>query len=87
MGIRLVLGRSGSGKSGYLYDSIIDESESRPEQRFFVLVPDQFTMQTQKDIVSRHPKRGIMNIEVMSFNRLAFRIFSETGFEDLPVLD
>ena len=87
MGIRLILGRSGSGKSSYLYDRIMNESESKPEQRFFVLVPDQFTMQTQKDIVSRHPKRGIMNIEVMSFNRLAFRIFSETGFEDLPVLD
>ena len=32
--------------------------------RFFILVPDQFTMQTQKDLVSLHDRKGIMNIDV-----------------------
>ena len=33
------------------------------------------------------PGHGIMNIDVQSFVRLAFRVFSETGAGNLPVLD
>ena len=87
MGIRLILGRSGSGKSSMLYDTLIQRSVIEPEKRFYLLVPDQFTMQIQKDIISRHPDKGIMNIEILSFSRLAFRIFGETGADQLSVLD
>ena len=41
-----------------------------PEGRFFIPVPDQFTMQTQKDLVGLHDRKGIMNIDVLSFGRL-----------------
>lgn len=44
-------------------------------------------MQTQKDLVMQHPNHGIMNIDVLSFVRLAYRIFEETGGQALPVLD
>lgn len=44
-------------------------------------------MQTQKDLVMQHPNHGIMNIDVLSFVRLAYRIFEETGGQTLPVLD
>ena len=44
-------------------------------------------MQTQKDLVSMHPRKGIMNIDVLSFGRLAYRVFEETGGSSLPVLD
>lgn len=44
-------------------------------------------MQTQKDLVMQHPNHGIMNIDVLSFVRLAYRIFEETGGQSLPVLD
>ena len=58
-----------------------------PTREFIVLVPEQFTMQTQKDLVSMHPRKGIMNIDILSFARLAYRVFEETGGEKLPVLD
>lgn len=44
-------------------------------------------MQTQKDLVMQHPNHGIMNIDVLSFVRLAYRVFEETGGQALPVLD
>ena len=75
MSLQLILGNSGSGKSRYLYEKIIEESLAHPEKNFLVVVPEQFTMQTQKEIVGLHPKHGIMNIDVLSFKRLAYRVF------------
>ena len=87
MPLQFVFGPSGSGKSYYLYHHMIDESIKHPEQNYIVLVPEQFTMQTQKDLVLMHPHHGIMNIDVLSFGRLAYRVFEETGGGTLPVLD
>ena len=87
MSLQFIFGPSGSGKSYGLYRYIVDESIRRPRQNYVVLVPEQFTMQTQKDLVAAHPRRGIMNIDVLSFGRLAYRVFEEIGGEVLPVLD
>lgn len=43
-------------------------------------------MQTQKDLVMAHPRGGIMNIDVLSFQRLAHRIFEEVGADQRSVL-
>ena len=87
MSLQFIFGPSGSGKSHYLYNYIIEESQKYSRQNYIVLVPEQFTMQTQKDLVTKHPDRGIMNIDVLSFGRLAYRVFEETGGGNLPVLD
>lgn len=87
MALQFILGNSGSGKSHYLYQHIIEESLCHPDVNFLILVPEQFTMQTQKDLVSMHPKKGIMNIDVLSFGRLAHRIFEEVGGDDRVILD
>lgn len=87
MSLQLILGGSGSGKTTFLYDKIIHESICHPEQLYFIIVPEQFTMQTQKDIVTRHPHHGTMNIDIVSFQRLAYRIFEELAVEQLKVLD
>ena len=44
-------------------------------------------MQTQMELVHRHPRGGILNIDVVSFSRLAYRIFEETGAGKEIVLD
>ena len=87
MSLKFIFGPSGSGKSQFLYNRIVEKSEAHPERQFIVLVPEQFTMQTQKDLVAAHPAHGIMNIDVLSFARLAYRVFEETGGGQLPVLD
>ncbi len=87
MSLQLILGGSGSGKTTYLYDAVIRASMEHPRQQYFVIVPEQFTMQAQKDIVTRHPRHGTMNIDIVSFNRLAYRIFEELAVENLAVLD
>ena len=80
------MGNSGSGKSHFLYQKVIEESKKHPDQNYMVIVPEQFTMQTQKDLVMLHPDKGIMNIDVLSFRRLAHRIFEEVGADHRIVL-
>ena len=87
MALQLILGGSGSGKTTYLYDEVIRLSMEHPQEQYFLIVPEQFTMQTQKDIVTRHPNHGTMNIDIVSFARLAYRIFEELAVEQLSVLD
>lgn len=87
MSLQFIFGNSGSGKSHYLYQHIIEESMKFPEKNYIVLVPEQFTMQTQKELVAKHPRHGIMNIDVLSFARLAFRVLEETGQGKRTVLD
>ena len=86
MSLQLILGNSGSGKSHLMYQKIIDTSTEHPKKNFMVIVPEQFTMQTQKELVMLHPNKGIMNIDVLSFPRLAHRIFEETGEDRRLVL-
>ena len=87
MSLRFYIGGSGCGKSYQLYTEIIKRSMQEPKTNFLIIVPDQFTMQTQMDFVKSHPRGGIMNIDVLSFGRLSHRIFEEVGGNDAPVLD
>lgn len=87
MSLQLILGSSGAGKSRCLYEKLIQESIENPNKNFILIVPEQFSMQTQKDIVELHPKHGVMNIDIVSFGRLSYRVFEEVGALQLPVLD
>lgn len=87
MGLQLVVGGSGAGKSEYIYKDIISESMANPGRNYIVVVPEQYTMATQKKLVNMHPNKGILNIDVVSFDRLAYKVFEEIGGENRLVLD
>ncbi|MCL2717651.1 MAG: PD-(D/E)XK nuclease family protein [Lachnospiraceae bacterium] len=87
MSLQFYIGAAGAGKSWKLNHDLIEWSLKEPNKRFLIIVPDQFTMHTQMELVKLHPNRGILNIEVLSFGRLSFRIFEEVGASKLAVLD
>ena len=87
MSLQFILGNSGAGKSYFLFQHIIQEAEKHPEKNYLVIVPEQFTMQTQKELVSLSTNHGIMNVDVLSFQRLAYRVLQETGGENRAVLE
>lgn len=80
MSLQFITGGSGSGKSTMLYRMISKEAAEHPNQKYIVLVPDQFTLETQKTLVELSGRGGILNIDVLSFHRLAYR-----AFEEVPV--
>lgn len=81
MGVTVVKGRAGSGKSRMLMGRIRDMIKD-PLRKVLVIVPGQLTFETEKDIMAACGVRGIMGLEVLSLQRLALRILEETG---LPV--
>lgn len=87
MSLQFILGNSGSGKSYQLYKQIIEESVRSPEKNFLVIVPEQFTMQTQHKVAAMHPDGGLLGIDILSFQRLAHRIFEEVGADRRTVLE
>ncbi|SFN83028.1 DNA helicase/exodeoxyribonuclease V, subunit B [Pseudobutyrivibrio sp. UC1225] len=87
MSLSLIVGSSGSGKSTNIYSRIIQESMEHKDKNYLVIVPEQYTMSTQRLLVSMHPNKCIMNIDVLSFNRLAYRVFEELGTAVQSVLD
>lgn len=87
MSLRFCFGPSGSGKSHRIYEEIMQRAAEEPGRNLLIIVPDQFTMQTQKDLVMRSDRDGILNIDVLSFGRLSHRILEEVGTKEMPVLD
>ena len=87
MSLQIVAGGSGAGKSTYIYSDVIEKSMKYPEKNYIVVVPEQYTMATQKKLVDSHPRKGILNIDVVSFERLSYKVFEEIGGQNHPVLD
>lgn len=78
-GIRYFLGRTGSGKSYRMMEEIVADLKKAGDYPLLLLVPEQFTLQAERDLIEKMNLPGIMRVEVLSFTRLAFRVFNEVG--------
>ncbi len=82
MSVRFVLGRAGSGKTELVLRELSEALErDTTTQRLVLLVPEQATFQMQRALVARSRRRGFWRAEVLSFSRLAHRVFAELGCE------
>lgn len=80
MGLRFILGRAGTGKSGRAFDEIKEKSIKDPQgQPIFYLVPDQMTFEQEYSLFEDEALQGSIRTQVVSFSRLAWRILQETG--------
>lgn len=87
MALQFILGNSGSGKTTYMYQQVVEEASRNPLKDYLVIVPEQFTMQTQRMLVDLAPNKAIMNIDVLSFKRLAYRVFDDLGIKTDEILE
>jgi ATP-dependent helicase/nuclease subunit B len=86
MALQFILGASGTGKTTYLYDTVTALASKNPDTTYYFIVPEQFTLATQKALVQCNPAGGIFNIDVLSLARLAHKVFEELGREQRKVL-
>ena len=87
MALKFILGNSGCGKTEYMYEQVVRLAEANPKKNYLCLVPEQYTMQTQRKLVDLSTNHAIMNIDVLSFQRLAYRVFDELGLGEISILE
>lgn len=91
MGLRFVLGRSGSGKTARVLDDIATELTRQSHgPPLVLLVPEQSTFQMEQALLERlrthHSRSAFLRAEVLSFQRLAWRVLSSLGGESHPAI-
>lgn len=80
MGLRFLLGRAGTGKSGRTMDEIKEKLLADPQgPPIFYMVPDQMTFQQEYTLFKDEAIQGSIRAQVVSFSRLAWRVLQETG--------
>ncbi len=81
MSVRFVIGRAGSGKTHRCLEAVRARLRVEPVDGppLLLLVPEQASFQAEKTLVETPDVPGFTRCQVLSFNRLAFRIFAEAG--------
>ena len=87
MGLRFIIGRAGTGKTHLCIEEIIHQSNTGAKRQILI-VPEQFTSQAERDLIAATEQNAILTAEVLSFGRLAHRVFSKKGIGNhLPLGD
>ena len=76
MKLKIIYGKSGSGKSTYLFN-YIKNIISNP-QKIYIITPEQFSYTSERKLLESTNGAAI-NVEVLTFSRMAHRVITETG--------
>lgn len=79
MSLRFIYGRAGCGKTHFCLDELKTKIEGQQNSSMFLIVPEQYTFQAERDLIAMLQSGGILKNEVLSFRRLSFRVFNEVG--------
>jgi ATP-dependent helicase/nuclease subunit B len=85
--LELLAGKQINLKSRWIYRRISERVSEDPHQKQVLIVPEQFTLQAEKAFLEATGAFGLLNPEVLSFNRMAYRVFHETGGRNRIVID
>jgi ATP-dependent helicase/nuclease subunit B len=85
--LRFIIGRSGTGKTRQCLEEIAAAVRGNPQANCIYLVPEQASFYAEKGLLKYSPRGGVIQAQVLSFQRLAWRILQETGGGTAPVLD
>ena len=77
MGLRIVYGKSGTGKSKFIYDEINNKINSGEKNKISIITPEQFSFTAEQKLMEN--RNSIINAEVITFNRMAYRVLQEVG--------
>ena len=86
MALRYILGGINSGKTFTCVNEIIQSAENK-DKTILYIVPEQFSMQSQKNILSKMKNCVSMNIRVFGFKHFAYYLLSKCGSMNKVVLD
>lgn len=79
MSIRFVYGRSGMGKSTFCIDEIKKNIEKNERHKLILIVPEQYTFNSENKILKLIGESALLRTSVLSFKRMAHMVFDECG--------
>lgn len=80
MSLRMIIGRSGTGKGNVILQEMKEKLRSNPHGRTILyIVPEQMTFQQEYALFRDDQVKGSIRAQVVSFSRLAWRVLQETG--------
>jgi len=77
MSLKIIYGRAGTGKSEYCFNEIVNRLNN--EKKIYVIVPEQFSFTTEKKLLEAISEKAVIKAEVLTFNRMAYRVMNEVG--------
>lgn len=77
MGLKILYGRAGSGKSYNIYQNI--RSLVHSGKKVFLCVPEQFTHMTERRVMEIIGSISPLSCQVISFERIIQRVYEESG--------
>jgi len=79
MGLRIIYGKPGSGKSEFCFSEIANLINK--EKKIFVITPEQFSFTAEKKLMDAVEGTAVINAEVITLSRMAYRVLNEIGGE------
>ena len=79
MGIRFIYGRAGTGKSRFCLEQIKKKLDNQKQNKLILLVPEQYTFQTENKLLQIAGEKALLRTQVLSFKSMAQRVFDECG--------
>ena len=76
--LNIITGRTGSGKTRYIR-SLATEIAQETSNKAVIIVPEQFSFETERGMLSLLGNEKINNVEILSFSRIAERLLSNYG--------
>jgi len=77
MSLKIIYGRSGCGKSEYCFREI--KNRLNNEKKIYIIVPEQFSFTAEKKLLDNINQNAVISAEVLTFNRMAYRVMNEIG--------
>ena len=77
MSLRLVYGKSGTGKSTFIFNEI--KQKINEENKILIITPEQFSFTAERELLNVVGTGAALNAEVLTFNRMAYRVMGEVG--------
>ena len=78
MSLRIIYGKSGTGKSTYIFNEIADKIK-QSKRKIYIITPEQFSFTAEKKLLEALEDNAVINAEVITFNRMAYRVIQEIG--------
>jgi ATP-dependent helicase/nuclease subunit B len=77
--LKILIGEAKTGKSYRVYSELIESIQAGKAHDSMLIVPEQFTLEAEKQLLEQGALNGFVGLEILSLKRLTHFVFEEMG--------